>query len=255
MTEDTKERTLGLSPAQVAGSALAAVTAAVLASFAGAAGTIIGAAFGSIVATVGAAAYTWWLRRTSEAVRRTAIQVRATRGRTGALPRRVSDGPLRPGRRSRRSEDVVADPEDGTGSADAITGPRNLSWRKMALATLTVLVTTLGGITAVEAITGRPLSALLGNNDSSGTTLGHVSGGDDDKQVPTEDESTPVPSPTPSPTTSIPVPVPTPVPGDGATPTPDADPAAPGTTPADPTPTPTPTTDPGVQPPDGVTGN
>lgn len=245
MAEDNDDRTLGLSPAQVAGSALAAVTAAVLASFAGTAGTIIGAAVGSIVATVGAAAYTWWLRRTSEAVRRTAIQVRQTSGLTGALPRKVTDGPLRPGRRSRRSEDAAAEPEDGTGSADESAGPRNLSWRKLALATLAVLVTVLGGITAVEAVTGRPLSALLGTNDSSGTTLGHVSGGDDDKQVPTEDESTQTPSPSPSPTTS------TPVPENADTPAPDADPADP----ADPTPTPAPTTDTGVPAPDGVPGN
>ena len=42
-------------------------------------GTIIGAAVGSVVATVGAAIYTCSLKRTSDAVRRTAAQVRADR--------------------------------------------------------------------------------------------------------------------------------------------------------------------------------
>ena len=46
---------LGLGPAQIAASALAAVTSALAASFLGVAGTIIGAAVGSVVATVGAA--------------------------------------------------------------------------------------------------------------------------------------------------------------------------------------------------------
>ena len=55
---------LGLSPAQVAGSALAAVSGALLASFAGTTGTIIGTAIGSVVATVGAAIYTQSLRTT-----------------------------------------------------------------------------------------------------------------------------------------------------------------------------------------------
>ena len=41
-------RTLGLSPAQIAGSALSAVSAAFVASWAGTTGTLIGAAVGSV---------------------------------------------------------------------------------------------------------------------------------------------------------------------------------------------------------------
>src|SRR5689334_14446601 len=89
MPPELEERKIGLSPAQVAGSALAAVSGALLASFAGTTGTIIGTAIGSVVATVGAALYTWSLRRTSAAVRRTAAQVRQTALTTGALPRPV----------------------------------------------------------------------------------------------------------------------------------------------------------------------
>ena len=57
-------RRLPLSPAQVAASALAAVSSAVVASFLGVAGTVIGAALASVVSTVSAALYSASLRRT-----------------------------------------------------------------------------------------------------------------------------------------------------------------------------------------------
>ena len=68
MTDDNdrKDRSrLGLSPAQVTGSALAAMSGAFLASWFGTTGTLVGAAVGSVVATVGAAIYTHSLRRTA----------------------------------------------------------------------------------------------------------------------------------------------------------------------------------------------
>jgi hypothetical protein len=63
------------------------MTGAFLASYLGTAGTVIGAAVGSLIATVGTTAYTWWLRRTSEVVKRTATQVRETgMGSTVVIP-------------------------------------------------------------------------------------------------------------------------------------------------------------------------
>ena len=54
--DDNKPKPLlGLSGTQTIGSAMAAVTSALVGSFLGVAGTLIGAAIGSIVATVGAA--------------------------------------------------------------------------------------------------------------------------------------------------------------------------------------------------------
>lgn len=236
MTDEQRERALGLSPAQVAGSALAAVTAAVFASFAGTAGTIIGAALGSVVATIGAAAYTAWLRRSAEAVRRTAAQVRQQTTLTGALPRRVGDGPLRPGKRSRRGGDPIDDDAE-TDTEDGFS-LKLLPWRKIALSTVAVLVVTFGGITAVEAITGKPISALLGQNDSTGTTLGDVSrGGAKKQQEPRQDEETRTPEPTPSSRPSD-----TATPRSEPTPTQDPEPSAPpAVDPTAPTPTPTPT--------------
>ena len=95
MEHEKDERTLGLSTAQVVGSVLAAVTGAVLASTMGVTGTVIGAAVASLVATIGSAIYTWSLRRTTVAVRKTAAQVRQAALESGPLPRTVAQGPLR----------------------------------------------------------------------------------------------------------------------------------------------------------------
>ena len=95
MTKQDPERRLELSPAQVAGSALAAMSGAVFISWAGTAGTLIGAAAGSVIATVGSATYTWSLRRSRDAARRTAERMRQTALVANGRPRSVAAGPLR----------------------------------------------------------------------------------------------------------------------------------------------------------------
>jgi hypothetical protein len=171
MNEDNRERPLGLSPAQVTGSAMAAMSGAVVASWAGTTGTIIGAAVASVIATIGAATYTWSLRRTSDAVRRTAAQVRQTALLTNSLPRTVAEGPLRAGARP--------EPDTRSQTTDDDRRRWDLPWGKVLIASAVVTVIALGGITAIEALTGRPVSSYAGKDDSSGTTLGHVVGSDD----------------------------------------------------------------------------
>ncbi|MFI7463932.1 hypothetical protein [Nonomuraea sp. NPDC049646] len=77
-----KQRRLELSVPQIVGSALAAVTAAVAASYLGTAGTVIGAAMMSVASTVIADVYTHYLKRTGDRVkRRTAVALRGRRPR------------------------------------------------------------------------------------------------------------------------------------------------------------------------------
>ena len=201
----------------MAGSALAAISAAFFASWAGTAGTLIGAGVGSVLATVGAATYTWWLRRTSEAVRRTAAQVRETgMGSTVVVA----------GLRTRKAPDdrsVDGQPVD----ADAAPAPekdedrwaflRGRPWGKLLLVSLAVMATAIAGITIVEAVTGKPISAITRGDSGQGTSVGHLVGNNGSSTPRKKTTPTPTPTPTPSPSTS---PTPTPTPSTGTSPTP-----------------------------------
>lgn len=138
---------LGLSGPQVAGSALAAVSAAVAASWLGVAGTVVGAALGSVFGTVGTALYSHSLATGRDAVRRTVRTSRDGRAVTvGARPRLTA---------------TLAE----------------LPWRRLVLGSAAVLVVALAALTVAEQLTGRPVSGYTGGDRTSGTTVGRVLGG------------------------------------------------------------------------------
>ena len=137
---------LGLGPAQIAASALAAVTSALAASFLGVAGTIIGAAVGSVVATVGAAVYAHSLRTASS-------RLRELRPQAG--------GPA-----SRRAR-PVSGPEH-TPAAPSVHSRRPFG--RLAAVVVGVFAVALAGITAAEAMMGHPMSS----SNTAGTTLSRV---------------------------------------------------------------------------------
>ena len=229
MTQDkeTKDRTLGLSTAQVTGSALAAMSGAFFVSWAGTAGTLIGAAVGSVIATVGAATYTWSLRRTSDAAKKTAALVKQRAQVTGALPRSVAQGPLREDGNETRTMTLEADvpPSAVEEPAEIKTRTRrwDLPWVKVALASVVVMIVGMGGITAIEAVTGKPISSLLGQDSGTGTTVGRVVSGNgssthqdrspnQQQDTPAPQESKPSSEPSSEPTPDPQVPAPTTVP-------------------------------------------
>jgi hypothetical protein len=226
MNPEHRGRKLELSTTQITGSALAAMSGAFFASWAGTTGTIVGAAVGSVIVTVGAATYTWSLQRTRDAVKRTAAQVRLS----GRMP--------------------AERPERQTG---------NLPWGKVALTSVAVMALGLGGITAIEAATGKPVSSYTGSSDSTGTTLGSAIGSSDSKaaqkdsgtsgaeksdsttQTPTKDSDTSVgPSDEAGPTTPSTPATPTPTPSADPTPAPEP----PASDPVTPSPDPEPSTRP-----------
>ena len=151
MNPEHRGRKLELSTTQITGSALAAMSGAFFASWAGTTGTIVGAAVGSVIVTVGAATYTWSLQRTRDAVKRTAAQVRLS-GRTPA---------------ERPERHLLS-----------------LPWGKVALTSVAVTAIGLGGITAIEAAAGRPVSSYTGSSASTGTTLGNAVGSSGGKATP-----------------------------------------------------------------------
>jgi hypothetical protein len=229
--KEHKERSLGLSTAQVTGSALAAMSGAFVASWAGTTGTLIGAAVGSVIATVGAATYTWSIQRTGHAVRRTAAQVR-----TGTLvsATAITEALPRPGQRRSPGEadDPVEDPTEEvspTGRRWRLTG--DLPWAKVALASLAVMVLGMGGITAVETLTGKPIGSFFGKDDGSGTTVGRVvssagsTSSSDEETTPSPTESTDEKSSSTPTSTPSSEPSESPSSAPSTTPTPTADPS------------------------------
>lgn len=257
-------RKLDLSTVQVAASALAAVSAAVFASWFGTAGTLIGAALGSVVATVASATYSYSLRRTAEIARRKAAQVRETGGALRAsLPRPKSSEPG-PDELDRTQTLPAAD-EQADEQAEGPATPwwkrldprgKDLPWVKLGVASAAVMVVAMVVLTSFEGLTGRSLSSFFGNDEPSSTTVGNVFSGNrsEPTQEPTPEQapsespsespsqapsSEPTDEPSESPSeepTETEAPVPTPTPTLPTTPTPSEDPGAAGS--GSPTPSP-----------------
>ncbi|MBA2955265.1 hypothetical protein GON03_13075 [Nocardioides sp. MAH-18] len=181
--------------------ALAAVASAILLSTLGAAGTIIGAAIGSLVVTVGSALFTRGLSGNR-------------RGETTTQP--VAD-PAYAGRHA-------AEPTSERGAAEAApaTGWRErvgrLRWGRIALVSATLFVVTLGIITLFELAAGRSVASFTGGSaEDGGTTISNVV----DEPAQHEDPPAPSPSESPSPSeTATPSPTPTETPTTTPTPTP-----------------------------------
>jgi hypothetical protein len=176
--DDKPKQLLGLSGTQTIGSALAAVTSALVGSFLGVAGTLIGAALGSVVATVGAALYA----RTLSSAATVAMKKIPQRGR-GGLP---ADG-----------GQVLA------GSAPAESEPRAKrvgrkltpkTWIKIGAVSAAAFVIAMVGVTAVEFGTNQPISSLVSSTSSIDggavehtTTLGKALSGNPAASVKTDE--------------------------------------------------------------------
>lgn len=199
-------------PATFAGAA-AAVTVAVLLSTLGAAGTLIGAALGSVVATVSTALY----KQGIESSRRRMAEVQAV-----ALQKvNLADQDLRRAERrpdSPRAQQDVARARERLDAASSALEPdadvpaeepsaspepspwAALPWRRMALLAVAVFVLSLAVISIVEVLAGRSVSTITGGTDDDRTSITGIFGdrtGTDDG--PTE-QVTPADSTTTAPT-------------------------------------------------------
>lgn len=170
MSEDKAK--VDLSLVQVVASALAAVSSAVLLSTVGVAGTLIGAAVGSVIATVAGAVYTYSLQASRERV--------AAAAQIAAMAR---------ANLTRRNETGAADIQQVTAAPDPVTpepgrpGWRaalaGLNWKRVAALAAGVFLAAMCAIVAFELVAGEPVSKYTGgtSDDSSRrTTLGGGSG-------------------------------------------------------------------------------
>ncbi|MEU6271818.1 hypothetical protein ABZ871_05245 [Streptomyces populi] len=138
---EPSKRRLDLSVPQVAGSAVAAVVAAKLASYFGVYGTILGAGLVSVVATCGGTIFQHFFRRTGEQIRDVTV------------PARPKPRPL-PG-------------PPGEFTEGTVYRARVKSWKRPLVATALVFGVTMAGITTYETVSGRSFSG-----DGASTTVG-----------------------------------------------------------------------------------
>ena len=161
--------------------ALAAVSGAVVASFFGIEGTLIGAALVSLLVAPAEALYTHSLASAHRVARRT-------------LVRRVGQQP--------------GTSQEGTSQAH----PQPIRWQRVAVAAVAAFGLAVGAITGVEAVANQPLASLVGSRPrpEGSTSVGAVIGGADRSAPPAT--RAPATSPSlsvPAPTTTAPVGVPT----------------------------------------------
>ncbi len=182
-----------------AGAALGAVSAAVVLSTLGTAGTLLGAALGSLCITIGGALYSHSLRMTKRRVA-TARDVAARR----AARRDDTASARPPGQETPRTEpDVRTSALTTTQEQEALAGSswkqtlRELPWKRIGLVSAALFVVTLVILVVFELSIGRSVASLTGGTDAdSGTSVpglgkGAGSDGSDPGKQPADDPQQP----------------------------------------------------------------
>ena len=171
---------------------LAAVSGAVVASFFGVEGTLIGAALVSMLVAPAEALYTHSLASAHRVARR-------------SLLRRLGDQ----AGTSQAGESEEGESEEGASQAQ----PQPIRWQRVAVAAVLAFGIAVAAITVVEAVANQPLASLVGTRPRQGgsTSVGVVvAGGDRSTPPATRAPATSTTSPAgPAPTTTAPVAVPT----------------------------------------------
>ncbi|GAA1723865.1 hypothetical protein [Streptomyces yatensis] len=159
-----KSGRIELSVAHVAGSALAAIAAAVLASKLGVYGTILGAGVMSVVATAGGTVFQHLFHRTGEQIKEVRVQ---------SVPRRPA-GPVTLRRKG----------ADGEYGEPTTHGTRLRGRRRHVLGALAVFVLAMSVITGIEMFSGGPVSNVWGESRSGTTVSDSVDGSSGSRSTP-----------------------------------------------------------------------
>ncbi|ANH39941.1 hypothetical protein I601_3535 [Nocardioides dokdonensis FR1436] len=158
MTEKTHR--LEIDWLKTVAGALAAISSAVLLSTLGAAGTIAGAAIGSVVLSTGSAIYSQGLARSRE---------RLARAQSTAL-RRVGV--------SRADVEALVDEPDRLPWRERLA---RLPWKRIGLYAAGFFLAAVVAISAFEVIAGRSVASYTGGDDNTGdTTFSKLVGGGSD---------------------------------------------------------------------------
>lgn len=185
MTEHAPDRIWsGIEISKVAAGTLAAVSAAVIGSYLGVAGTLIGAAVASVIGTVGTEVYQRSINKGAKKLQTLAptfIKVPAAVGTPEVAAAAEEDAPSH----------TVAPDEVTEKRAEDKSGTK-LRWKPILIGSVVVFVIAMGAIFAVEVIAGRSLASISGHDDSGRSTI----------RVPIRNDrnSTPTPAPSVAPT-------------------------------------------------------
>ena len=213
MSEDTGQK-LEIDWLKTIAGALAAVSSAVLLSTLGAAGTLIGAALGSVIATVGGALYTQGLATSRAQLARAQETARLKVG--------IAQAELRRANRQQGNESAVEAHlshaeerlDEARDDLDALAEEPErstwrerlgaLPWKRISLVAAGLFAAALVAITAFELATGESVSSMTGGtDDGDGTTISRIGGGSDKEQPkdepPADEEQAPVDEPTEEP--------------------------------------------------------
>lgn len=198
---EEKQRGLGVSGTQAIGSALGAVTAAVVLSTLGVAGTLIGAAVSSLVWTFGGAIYTRYAEAGRKRVRQAAEvakdRVEKARTRSQDLPAGMADDVA--------ADDELAEAQEALEEVEQTETERTpwrellrgLPWKRITLVSVGVFIVAMAIIVTFELVAGRSVSSFTGGAGTDGprTSLsfgqGSSTGGGGDSNQPDGDGSTP----------------------------------------------------------------
>ncbi|MGP3929810.1 hypothetical protein [Nonomuraea sp. KM88] len=158
-----EQRTFELTVPQIMGSALAAVTAAVAASYLGVAGTVIGAAVVSVASTIAGAVYTHYLARTSDRVRQRTLVGRKVEGEP------AGDGPA-------GHEPAQEAGDEGSTLVMPAVGPvwRLPSWTRLGAASAVVFALSMGGILVYQAVTRQTVHEQVTGKHPKGADERHA---------------------------------------------------------------------------------
>jgi hypothetical protein len=161
-------------PKTIAG-ALAAVCAAVIGSFLGVAGTLVGAAVASIIGSVGTELYQRSLRKGAKKLQ--------------TLAPTFVKAPAAIG-----TPQVAAATEEESPS-HTVPPKRQIRWARVAMVAGALFVLAMGSLTVAELITGKSVASTVGNGTKATTTFGGLFN-------PGTSKSTPAPAPSATPTST-----------------------------------------------------
>ncbi|MCW2504109.1 MAG: hypothetical protein JWO79_2393 [Actinomycetia bacterium] len=175
---------LDLSVTKILASALAAISAAVAASYLGAMGTIIGAGVGSIIATVSTSIYQHSIKRTSEKLKKIPLATVVIRQRDDG-PDGPHDAADVPGVTASAEDDTTRAIEDGATTilpvpsqvpARAGLGEvlSSIRWGRVIATAAIVFVVSFGALLAYEQFIGKSVSQAVKGEKGGGNTLSNV---------------------------------------------------------------------------------